>query len=83
VNLVGVVLGVLVEVGCWLAVLVVVAAVGVVCGDWGVGVVVRCSITTTSVANTPKTITTIAIAAILPIPKELCLNILLFMWCSA
>ena len=82
-NLVGVVLGVLVEVGCWLAVLVVVAAVGVVCGDWGVGVVVWCSITTAMVADTPKMIITIAIAAILPIPAELCLNILLFMWCSA
>lgn len=46
-NLVGVVLGVvgvlgvLVEVDCWLTVLVVVVAVGVVWGDWGVGVVVR------------------------------------------
>jgi len=56
-------------------VLVVVVAVGVVWGDWGVGVVVWCSITTAMVANTPKIITIITIAAIFPIPARLHLNV--------
>jgi hypothetical protein len=52
-----------------------VVAVGVVWGDWGVGVVVWCSITTAMVANTPKIITIITIAAIFPIPARLHLNV--------